>query len=142
MSNQVNQLFNEILDENKQAVEQIGTYDHPLLILLKQSLQDQQSALRDLLPEFEATEQPQLSSFKNPCTHVYHANEVSMPFYESWKRAIGWMPDPSREIEKDLSRLMENMHHHLLEAAQQLESEYGTQSVKYVIPTFYLPVTQ
>ncbi|GKV68583.1 hypothetical protein NCCP2716_10810 [Sporosarcina sp. NCCP-2716] len=142
MSNQVDNLFRDSESANAQAIELIGTYDHPLLVLLKQTLTDQQSALRTLVSETEGQDHPPIASFKNACTHVYHANEVSMPFYESWERAVTWMPDPSQAIQEKLGPLMKSMHGNLQEAAQLLESAYGYMAVKYVIPSFYLPAVQ
>ncbi len=141
MSSHVRDLFSEILAESTEAAELAGAYDHPLLILLKQTLTDQQSALDQLVEVLDRQDQPPVSAFQNSCTQVYHANEAAMPFYEAWTRAISWMPDPCESVRSQLGRLMTSSHDKLEEAAQQLKEENGYMAVKYVIPSFYLPAT-
>lgn len=141
MSAQLEQMFTEIRNENKNAIDTIGTYQHPLLILLKQTLEDQKNVLDSLLMDLTAQSDPPLTSLKKDCTHVYHANEVAMPFYESWMRAVKWMPDESSSIEKSLGDSMTMMHEKLEHAARTLEADHGHMAVKYMIPTFYLPAT-
>ncbi|WOV84256.1 hypothetical protein PGH26_15545 [Sporosarcina jeotgali] len=142
MTTHLKNLFSEVQCESAQAIAAIGSYDHPLLVLLKQTLTDQQASLRLLLDELTDQSNPPLSSFKKECTHVYHANEVAMPFYESWARAVNWVPDESAKIEQKLGNSMHVIHTKLEEAAEVLEKDYGHMEVKYVIPTFYLPATK
>lgn len=142
MTSHLKNLFSEVQCESDQAIAAIGSYDYPLLVLLKQTLTDQQASLRLLLDELTNQSNPPLSSFKKDCIHVYHANEVAMPFYESWARAVNWVPDESSKIEQKLGNSMHVIHTKLEEAAEALEKDYGHMEVKYVIPTFYLPATK
>ncbi|MDW0109843.1 hypothetical protein [Sporosarcina aquimarina] len=141
MPSKLEQLFSEIHQENKRSIAAIGSFRHPLLQLLKKALEDQDSALNSL-SEILPTQSPlPLSAFKKECTHIYHANEVAMPFYESWARAVDWIPDESTQIKQDLGQSMNKMHSKLETVAQILEQTYGHMEVKYVVPTFYLPIT-
>lgn len=142
MTTQLVSLFSEVHRESSQAIAAMDSYDHPLLVLLKQTLTDQQASLRLLLKDLTDQSSPTLSSFKKDCTHIYHANEVAMPFYESWVRSVNWIPDESSEIEQNLGDSMHTMHTKLEEAAEALEKDYGHMEIKYVIPTFYLPATK
>lgn len=142
MSIQLTALFSQIRDENTQALNTIGSYDHPLLILLRQTLEDQKQVLCSLLDELTVQQEPPLSSLKKDYTHLYNANEIAMPFYESWVRAVDWIPDDSAKAKQKLGDCMNSMHDKMKEAAQLLETKYGHSSVKYIIPTFYLPVTK
>lgn len=138
MSAQLEDLFSEVENGSTQAIAAIGTYDHPLLVLLKHTLEDQKTALCLLLRDISSQPNPPLSSFKKDCTHIYHANEVAVPFYESWVRAVNWIPDESARIEQNLGSAISKMHADLEKAARILEKVYGHMEVKYVIPTFYL----
>lgn len=142
MSDQLTTLFSKIRDENTQALNAIGSHNHPLLVLLKQTLEDQKLVLHSLLDDLATHQDPPVSSLKRDCTHLYHANEVAMPFYESWVRAVEWMPDDSSKVKQRLGDCMTSMHDNMVKAAQLFETKYGLASVKYMIPTFYLPTTK
>lgn len=142
MSDQLTTLFSSIREENIKALNTIGSHDHPLLILLRQTLEDQKNVLHSLLDDLATQQDPPVSLLKRDCTHLYHANEVAMPFYESWVRAVEWIPDDSAKVKQSLEDCMTSMHDKMKEAAQLFETKYGHSSVKYMIPTFYLPTTK
>ncbi len=133
-------LFTRASQASDQAIEKIQLYDHPLLTLLKETLQKQQEALLSLLYVLRQKEDhPPIESFKNDCSIAYHANEMANSFFQSWTRAVDWMKLPSKAIVPDVKIAMDQMKNSFDEAANEMESVYGFAKVKYVISTFYLP---
>ncbi|RJS60195.1 hypothetical protein CJ483_09050 [Bacillus sp. PK3_68] len=132
-------MFFEISECNCQLQSGVAPFDHSLLILLKKLLDEQKETLDKLLPQL-GSEEIELEKVKEFISIVYHDHEVASPIFHSWKRANKWMKLPSEEEAERLTPVMEKMKRHLEEAAMELEKIYGSENIKYVIPSFYIPI--
>ncbi|MET3574163.1 hypothetical protein ACFFIY_01330 [Bhargavaea ullalensis] len=139
MPNGLGPLLEEACSDNRRALELLGNYDHPAVILLRTALEDQENQLKQLVSQFRETDLPALEDIKTYCTASYHANEVIGPFFESWKRAVGWMDDPSGAAVDEVGPIVKDMKSLFEKAAVQLEKTYGRLEVKYVVPDVYFP---
>lgn len=139
MANQLHFLFSEVLENNRAVLKTIAPDDHPLVTLLRTSLEDQKDDLENLVARLSEKNEPSLSDIKKYCTVVYHANEVSNPTFKSWKRTVEWQENPSRQKVEKAEPFINNMKKTLEKAAVEMEDLYGFLKVEYVIPAFYFP---
>ncbi|WP_031544615.1 hypothetical protein [Salinicoccus luteus] len=142
MSYQFEELFSEILDDNRKVLEDIEPFEHPLVVLLRKCLEEQESMLERLIEEFEEGETG-LKDIKTNCSALFHANQKVNPYFAEWRRATGWIgykdDNPSKELMESLKEKLGVMQDDLIEIASKLDEEYGESTTKYFIPTFYLP---
>ncbi|WP_342387133.1 hypothetical protein [Salinicoccus bachuensis] len=142
MSYQFEELFSEILDDNREVLEEIEPFEHPLVVLLRKCLEEQESMLERLIEEFEEGK-TELKDIKTNCSALFHANQKVNPYFADWKRATGWIgykdDNPSKELMESLKEKLGVMQDDLIKIASKLDEEYGESTAKYFIPTFYLP---
>ncbi|WP_409305105.1 hypothetical protein [Peribacillus sp. SCS-155] len=139
MTTKLQQLFCEVLSKTEKILEATEPYNHPLLTLVRSSLEEQEEALRKLIPELNEENNAKLSEIREYISIVYHDHELANPTFRSWKRANVWMKLPSENIVNELELLFPEMKKNLEEAAMELEKIYGKEDVKFVVPTFYIP---
>lgn len=135
----LHRLFFGVSDCNQQLQSGIAPFDHPLLTLLKKLVDEQKRTLDQLLPQLEG-ERAELEKVKECISVIYHGHEAASPIFFSWKRANKWMNLPSKEKAERLALVMEKMKRYLEEAAAELEEVYGFENIKFVVPSFYIPV--
>ncbi|MBB4826721.1 hypothetical protein HNO89_004003 [Sporosarcina luteola] len=134
-------LLMDIQDDTEAALSMTAAVDHPLLTLLEASLHKQLAALNIITGKLSTNGPTSLDDLKDEYTIMFHANEVSNPFFESWKRATEWLEWQSRGLAEQMEPLIRNMKKNLEAAGAELENMYGHEAVKFVVPSFYLPAT-
>jgi len=63
MKDELHGLFSEVLKNNHKMLKAIEPYDHPILILLRESIKEQQNMLEALVVKYEEV-QPDLKDIK------------------------------------------------------------------------------
>lgn len=117
----------------------IGEADNPLAKLCLTVLREQKQQIERLLPKL-ADEQAALAAGKREISIVYHDDELLDSYYHSWLRHLKWSEDPFEAEAKRLMTVLTDTKTRLKEAAGLLEERNGYDAVKYVIPSFYLPI--
>ncbi|MFC3418307.1 hypothetical protein ACFOLA_02135 [Salinicoccus hispanicus] len=142
MSYQFEELFTDIQKDNRIVLDEIEPFEHPLVVLLRSCLEEQEYMLERLIEEFEEGE-TELKDIKTNCSALFHANQKVNPYFAEWRRATGWIgykdDNPSKELMASLQKMLDDMQDDLIEIASKLDEEYGESTTKYFIPTFYLP---
>ncbi|WP_398574449.1 hypothetical protein [Staphylococcus equorum] len=140
MENDLSTLFSKAIEDNQDILVSIQPYEHPLVILFRTSLKEQESTLHNLLSIFNK-EEPSLGQVKIDCATLYHANQVAILHFNDWGRAVSWSDSygaTDRKVFILLNEKVSNMQSLLVDAAIELQQNYGDSNVKYFIPTFYL----
>lgn len=140
LKNDLNTFFSNALKDNQDTLVSIQSYVHPLVILFRTSLEEQKSALYNLLSIFNK-EEPNLGQVRIDCATLYHANQVAILHFNDWERAVSWSDSygaPDKKVFILLNGKISNMQSLLVDAAIELQQKYGDSNVKYFIPTFYL----
>lgn len=138
MANKLQSLFSEVLSTTEKFLEQTEAYDHPLLTLVRAAMEEQKENLQKLLPELGNEEEAKLAAVREEISIVYHCHEIANPLFSAWGRASDWMDLPSKPVAKKLEPLFPEMKKNLEEAAMELETIYGEEEIKFVVPTFYI----
>ncbi|QTD43075.1 hypothetical protein [Sporosarcina sp. Te-1] len=138
MNKKIAILFTDIQDDTEAVLAMIEPMDHPLLILLQASLHKQLVALKTINGASDAAS---LDDLKEDYTIVFHSNEVTNPFFESWKRTTDWLEWQSKGIAEQIEPLIRSIKKNLETAGAELENLYGHEAIKFVVPSFYLPAT-
>jgi len=156
----------EALSEDvNQVLEQTAPMKHPLIELIRYSLEEQQEALKKLIPVLTAdseqipsddnvshqqpsnsdqhTDQSALSldQIRPYLSILYQNNEVAEPTMRAWVRAVHWIPSFETEHTEQIRNRYKHMREQLDEIAVNLREIYGQAAIKYVVPTFYLEVS-
>ncbi|WP_409291147.1 hypothetical protein [Peribacillus sp. SCS-37] len=139
---QLQALFLKILKSTREILTEIRPYDHPLLTLLRASLQEQEKVLNMLIPSLADKQEIELDTIKEYISIVYHNHEISFPIFRSWKRAGTWMNLFSQTTADQLEPKFPEMKKILEAIARELKEIYGLEDIKYVVPAFYLPAYQ
>lgn len=139
MTTKLQRSFSKVKDSTEQFLAQTAPFDHPLLTLIRTSLQEQKEALDQLLPELSDEKEAELPTVREFISIVYHNHEVVQPLFEAWKRANNWMDLPAKTTAEKLEPLFPEMKKALEDAAMELENIYGKEDIKFVVPSFYIP---
>ncbi|WP_050182656.1 hypothetical protein [Domibacillus robiginosus] len=139
MTTKLQRFFSKVQSGTEQFLSQTAPFDHPLLTLIRTSLQEQKETLDQLLPELSEEKEAELPTVKEFISIVYHNHEIALPLFEAWKRANDWMNLPSKATAEKLEPLFPEMKKALEEAAMELEHIYGKEDIKFVVPSFYIP---
>lgn len=113
--------------------------DNPLAKLCVTVLSEQVKQIERLLPKL-SNEQVTLAECKQEISIVYHDDELLDSYFRSWLRHLKWSEDPFEPEAERLLAVLADMKSQLKEAARLLEERNGYDAVKYVIPSFYLPI--
>ena len=139
MSNLLQQSFSEVLTRTETILNGIKPFDHPLLSIVRTSLQEQKDNLEKLLDEIRDEKDAELEEVREHISIIYHDHEISAPMFESWVRASEWMELPSKDTANEVSPLFPEIKKHLEKAASELEKIYGKEEIKFVVPSFFIP---
>ena len=139
MPTKLQNLFSDVLSSTEQLLKETKDFNHPLLTLIRASLEEQKDTLHRLLPELKDEQEAKLAEVREEISIVYHCHEVANPLFGAWSRANGWMDLPSKPVAEKLNPLFPKMKKNLEDAAMELENIYGEEEIKFVVPTFYIP---
>ncbi|RNF39409.1 hypothetical protein [Planococcus salinus] len=139
MATKLQNLFSDVLDNANRILEETSPFDHPLLTLVRASIEEQKQTLTKLLPELKEEEQAELATVREYISIVYHDHEIANPLFGAWGRANDWMNLPSKSVFEELKPVFPEMKKSLEDAAMELEKIYGEEEIKFVVPTFYIP---
>lgn len=139
MTTKLQHLFSQVLDHTNQILEETSAFEHPLLTLVRASMEEQKQTLNKLLPELKEEEQAELATIREYISIVYHDHEIANPLFGAWGRANSWMDLPSKPVFEKLKPVFPEMKKNLEDAAMELENIYGDEEIKFVVPTFYIP---
>lgn len=140
MSTKLQNFFIDVLENTNQLLDETSAYEHPLLTVTRVSLKEQKDTLTKLIEALNADEkEAELETVKEEISIVYHNHEIQYPLFRSWRRASDWMNLPSKTVAEKMEPLYEEMKNILEEAALELESIYGKEEIKFVVPSFYIP---
>ncbi|MDG0793793.1 hypothetical protein OMP38_25440 [Cohnella ginsengisoli] len=117
----------------------VGEAENPLAQLCLTVLREQKQQIERMLPKL-ADEKAALSEFKQEISIVYHDDELIDSYFRSWLRHLKWSDDPFQAEAERLLAVLADMKSRLKQAAGLLEELNGYDAVKYVIPSFYLPI--
>lgn len=139
MPSKLQTLFSEVLSATEHFLKETEYFEHPLLSLLRSSMEEQKENLNKLLPKLGDEENGKLPTIKEEISIVYHCHEVAEPLFRAWGRANDWMDLPSKSTVKKLDPSFSSIKKKLEDAAMELENIYGEEEIKFVVPTFYIP---
>ncbi|MCQ4085425.1 hypothetical protein [Saccharibacillus sp. JS10] len=133
-------LFGSVLEEVEQVLKETVDMSHPLVILFRTALEDEQKALRNLLPMLQKTD-VRLEDFRTDCSIVYLNDEIVESTFRAWRRAVDWIDHEDSKEAAKLENRFPKIKQILTEAATEIENTYGDDTSKYVIPVLYRPQT-
>ncbi|CAI6034488.1 hypothetical protein [Cohnella sp. JJ-181] len=132
-------LFEAVSEGARKIERETRSADNPLVTLLLVVLREQTQQIERLLPKLR-DERVELADCKKEIAIVYNDDDLLDSYFRSWLRHLKWSEDPFEAEGEHLLTLLEEMKSRLKEAARLLEDRYGYDAVKYVIPSFYLPI--
>lgn len=130
------EVLTDVEDQVNQTLDEIEEMEHPLVILFRTSLKEEQSALARLLPKLKGSEPP-IEEIKNDLSIVYQNDEIVEPTFRAWLRAVKWMDHKDSEEAKKLENRFPGIKKLLKEAGSELKEIYGAPDVKFVVPAYY-----
>ncbi len=138
--NTLHALFSSVLEQVEKTLKETADMSHPLVVLFRTALEDEQEALRNLLPLLKQ-DSPALEDFKTDCSIVYLNDEIVESTFRAWRRAVDWMDHDDSEEAAKLENRFPGIKKTLTEAAAEIEHAYGDDASKYVVPVLYRPQT-
>ncbi|WP_394548676.1 hypothetical protein [Priestia aryabhattai] len=131
------QLYSLVYDHNQKALIEIKKIDHPLIQILRKSLIEQENVLKELLPKLNPTSLL-INDIKEPITILYHNYDIVHSIFRAYERAVKWTETGNLSTANYLNKLLPEMKLSLEKVGDTLETMFGFETIKYVVPSFYL----
>ncbi|MDO7905190.1 hypothetical protein Q5741_02020 [Paenibacillus sp. JX-17] len=131
--------FAAIMAGVRQTLEETASMTHPLVVLFRTALEDEQAALVRLLSRLKEERTPPLSEIKNDISIIYLNDEVVESTFRAWLRAVQWMDHADSCEAIQLENRFPEIKQLLRKAAEELKQLYGASAIKFVVPALYQP---
>ncbi|CAM3463649.1 MULTISPECIES: hypothetical protein [Saccharibacillus] len=141
MSDKLHDLFANVQAEVISVLGETEGMSHPLVDLLRTSLEEERGAFERMLPLLKGGD-AELDTFKTDCSVIYLNDEIVESTFRAWLRAVDWMDHEDSEEAAKLENRFPGMKSTLKKAAAEMERIYGAANIKFVIPALYQPQPQ
>ncbi|MEH7587209.1 hypothetical protein V7247_10525, partial [Priestia megaterium] len=111
--------------------------NHPLIQILREALTEQENVLKELLPKLNQASLL-INDIKEPITILYHNYDIVHSIFRAYERAVKWMDKGNLSTANYLNKLLPEMKVSLEQVGDTLETMFGFETIKYVVPSFYL----
>lgn len=131
------QLYSLVYDHNQKALIETKNINHPLIQILREALTEQEDVLKELLPKLNQASLL-INDIKEPITILYHNHDIVHSIFRAYERAVKWMDKGNLSTANYLNKLLPEMKVSLEQVGDTLETMFGFETIKYVVPSFYL----